>query len=289
MGKLNDLTGRKFGKLTVIERNGSDKHKKAQWLCKCDCGDKITTTGVYLLNGDTKSCGCLQEEEDLSNENFGKVKVIKKDKDIYSPSGKRNSLWLCECECGNRFSTYRQSLIKGYYNEGCNVCKRNKYDLTGEYGIGYTFKGEEFYFDLEDYELVKSYCWYMSSDGYVCSKNDSKSISMHKIIVSEDEVVDHINRCRKDNRKENLRITTYQGNNRNRSKQRNNNSGFIGVYWSNTYNRWMSRVKVDGKNIHLGSFVNKEDAIIARLKGELKYFKLEFSPQRHLFERYNIL
>ena len=41
MGKFVDLTGQRFGNLTVIERRGSDKYKNALWLCKCDCGNEV--------------------------------------------------------------------------------------------------------------------------------------------------------------------------------------------------------------------------------------------------------
>lgn len=61
MGALRDLTGLKFGNLTVIRRDGSNKHKKATWWCKCDCdGNEKSYISIHLLNGNTKSCGCLQ-------------------------------------------------------------------------------------------------------------------------------------------------------------------------------------------------------------------------------------
>ena len=57
-----DLTGKKFGRLTVIKRVGSNKKRQALWLCKCKCG-KLTKTSTYSLkSGKTKSCGCLQRE-----------------------------------------------------------------------------------------------------------------------------------------------------------------------------------------------------------------------------------
>ena len=45
--------------------------------------------------------------------------------------------------------------------------KENKYDLSGKYGIGYTYKGDEFYFDLDDYTLIKEHCWCIDHEGYV--------------------------------------------------------------------------------------------------------------------------
>ena len=55
--KIIDLTGQRFGKLTVIARAES-KNKRACWLCECDCGNTIITTGKLLRNGKTQSCGC---------------------------------------------------------------------------------------------------------------------------------------------------------------------------------------------------------------------------------------
>ena len=63
MGKFIDLTGKKFGRLTVIKRTPDNKNGKAQWICKCDCG-KTThpILGTSLTRGQTQSCGCLHTE-----------------------------------------------------------------------------------------------------------------------------------------------------------------------------------------------------------------------------------
>ena len=61
----------------------------------------------------------------------------------------------------------------------------------------------------------------------------------------------------------------------------------MGVNWERRRNKWRSRIVVDEKEIYLGTFQNKEDAIKARLKAEAKYYG-EFAPQRHLFEQYGI-
>ncbi len=66
MGKLIDLTGRKFGRLTVIERAGTYispcGSKTPTWLCKCDCGNMSTVLPHQLKSGKTRSCGCLHNE-----------------------------------------------------------------------------------------------------------------------------------------------------------------------------------------------------------------------------------
>ena len=63
MGTLIDLTGKSFGRLTVIGRSGKDKHDNIIWKCLCSCGNIIHTKGWYLRKGGTRSCGCLRLEE----------------------------------------------------------------------------------------------------------------------------------------------------------------------------------------------------------------------------------
>ena len=55
-----DLTGKQFGKLTVIKRAENPNDRNAKWLCKCDCGGEIVVYGQSLRTGDTRSCGCLE-------------------------------------------------------------------------------------------------------------------------------------------------------------------------------------------------------------------------------------
>lgn len=68
----------------------------------------------------------------------------------------------------------------------------------------------------------------------------------------------------------------------------NNTSGFIGVNFDKRCNRWFSTIIVSGVYHCLGRFDNKEDAIRARLKGELQYLG-DLSPQKHLFKEYGII
>lgn len=65
MGKLIDLTGKTFGRLTVIERAPRLDYVNrmgAWWLCRCSCGQEIVVYGEHLRIGSTRSCGCLRKE-----------------------------------------------------------------------------------------------------------------------------------------------------------------------------------------------------------------------------------
>jgi len=58
MMKVEDLMGKKFGSLTVEERKGSDKHGRARWLCRCDCGQMTIVASHNLKYTLVRSCGC---------------------------------------------------------------------------------------------------------------------------------------------------------------------------------------------------------------------------------------
>lgn len=62
ISKIKDLTGQKFGELLVISREHS-KNGRAMWLCKCDCGSYTIVKGNKLIDGHTKSCGCLRKRK----------------------------------------------------------------------------------------------------------------------------------------------------------------------------------------------------------------------------------
>ena len=222
MGRCVDLTGQKFGKLTVIKRVEDDSEAHIKWLCECECGNFITTRGTSLRSGITKSCGCLVGD---------KIRELNKLKKKY-----------------------------------------NKYDLSGDYGIGYSSNtNEPFYFDLEDYDKIKNYYWYSNHDGYMCSSENKKEIIMHRLIIDENDPemqVDHFNRNKKDNRKENLKSVTPQHNNWNRGMNQNNKSGVTGVRWNKEAQKWVAYIM----RKHLGTFNRFEDAVKARKRAEQKYF-----------------
>lgn len=59
---IKDITGDRFGRLTVLALTPKRHNRCAIWLCRCDCGKVVEVQGSYLRNGDTQSCGCLHDE-----------------------------------------------------------------------------------------------------------------------------------------------------------------------------------------------------------------------------------
>lgn len=93
---------------------------------------------------------------------------------------------------------------------------------------------------------------------------------LHRYIsgAQDGDIVDHINRDRKDNRPENLRLTDKSENAFNCGVRRSNKSGFTGVWFRNDTKRWSAEIKKDGRKISLGCYAEKEDAIAARQSAE---------------------
>ena len=103
MGKFEDLTGKKFNRLTVLCLGERNSCNQLQWKCKCECGNIILATTTYLKTGHTKSCGCYNKEMsflknsiDMTDKIFGELTPIK------ATTKRRNGsvIWECQCSCG---------------------------------------------------------------------------------------------------------------------------------------------------------------------------------------------
>ena len=223
-----------------------------------------------------------------ANKKYGKLTTLYKN----GRSKNRNIIWHCRCDCGNELDIPTASLTSGNTQScGCLRIERiketgkknrnlNYYDLSGEYGIGYTYKNEPFYFDIEDYNLIKEYTWTINPDGYVYSIPNGRVIKMHILIMSppKGKVVDHINHITFDNRKSNLRICEHYQNRINSLPYKNNTSGRKGVYWDKTRNKWMVCITANKKTYNLGRYDDFDEAVRVREEAEEKYHK-EFRCQ----------
>lgn len=228
----------------------------------------------------------------LCGQKFGKLLVVDKANDYIDPKSKKHiKQYLCQCDCGT-IKVIRASNLKSGVSKSCgcerlkkcvetnrNNKKHNTYDLTGKYGIGYTSKGEEFYFDLEDYKKIKNYTWMTNKKGYICTSlqfdNKKQVLMMHNLVMNNNDntiIIDHINHRVNDNRKEKLRVTVNGQNNMNHSLYKNNTSGCAGVTWKEKNQKWEVRISVNKKRYYLGLYDNINEAIKVRKEAEEKYF-----------------
>lgn len=106
-----DLTGKVFGKLTVLEDTGNrNQYGGVLWLCQCSCGNTVEVSTHDLTSGDTRSCGCLRRKNLKIGEVFGRLTVLEDTgrKDKYG-----SFLWLCQCSCGNTVEVNTHALLSG--------------------------------------------------------------------------------------------------------------------------------------------------------------------------------
>ena len=124
LGKIIDLTGQKFNKLTVIEKTNERRNRQVVWKCKCDCGNISYVVGQALRTGHTKSCGCLNYEkkdlDSLTNKKFGKLTVIKRSDYTFN----NKVYWNCKCDCGKIIDVLGTDLRNNII-QSCSNCKEN--------------------------------------------------------------------------------------------------------------------------------------------------------------------
>lgn len=146
MAKLVDLTNKRYGKLTILEKvpRPERKYKKpvkhrdtrAYWRCLCDCGNEVIKSSKIILRATSgASCGCdtsdlIAEKKviDMTNERFGRLRVLSMEPLVQDKDYRKQSSWLCICDCGKE-TIVGSSLLRSGKTQSCG-CLRS--ELTKE-------------------------------------------------------------------------------------------------------------------------------------------------------------
>lgn len=131
MAKVKDERRAKYGRLTVIDREGSNKDRHVSWLCQCECGENVIVLGKNLRNGDTKSCGCLMRE--INRKRF------------LTHGQARSSEYRSWSNMIQRCTNKNNNNYKDYGKRGIKVCKKwlifeNFFADMGKKPKGYTIE-----------------------------------------------------------------------------------------------------------------------------------------------------
>lgn len=110
MPKLINLTGQKFGRLTIIKQAGKNKRRQSRWLCRCDCQRMTIVLGHSLKSDNTRSCGCLNIEQLTKHGHSTRNKI--------SPTYQS---WL---DMNQRCNNPNTKQYKDYGGRGITICKR---------------------------------------------------------------------------------------------------------------------------------------------------------------------
>lgn len=135
-GGKKDLTGKRFGKLTVIENTGMTEQKYRIWRCRCDCGGEIMASTKQLKSGVIRDCGCVPKTnarngrvaEDLTGQRFGRLTALR-------PTERRDRkgsvYWMCRCDCGGQAEVPGDRLVQGnVLSCGC-LKSENQKEIAG--------------------------------------------------------------------------------------------------------------------------------------------------------------
>lgn len=126
IGRLKDLTGQTFGRLTVIERGENSNTNKARWWCKCNCGNPelVLVVSSQLLSNKTVSCGCVRLENlkakckkynefDLNNEDFVIIKASNTKEDILVSKTDYELIEDIRVSCWSVCNGYAETKVNG--------------------------------------------------------------------------------------------------------------------------------------------------------------------------------
>ena len=139
MGKAQDLTGLKFGELTVLERNWDYvkehnlKQNRPYWKCQCSCGELLSVDSTNLMTNIKTCCNkCSNKKriKDLSGQTFNFLTVLEQ---TDKRDSHRSVVFKCKCICGKIIEVSGHSLQLGYKKScGCQRCQDKVVDLTGK-------------------------------------------------------------------------------------------------------------------------------------------------------------
>jgi hypothetical protein len=274
--KIGDIfESNNYGKFKIL----NSVKKKSYEIEFIDTGYKTVVTHNKILKKSItdkslrKCCICGRDDNGIYiSKKFNAILCS----DCYKQAKNRNSLE----KVGQATIFDKNEIVR--YEDYAEIIIKNKNQIEIARAI----------IDIEDVEKCENIKWRLCSTRVRGVVFNNIGFELHKYITNvKDSIVDHIDRNPLNNRKSNLRKATPQQNSINSSLSKNNTTGFIGVWEQKSLNKnkWCAELMLNRKKVFREYFETKEEAIVARLKAELKYFGKEFAPQRHLFEEYGIL
>ena len=260
-----DLTGRKFGKLTVLGKAGESQDHYRVWRCRCDCGKEILVNTKRLKSGTVTNCGCIPRTtarrgkiaEDLSGRRFGELTVLHR---VENKNGR--TCWMCRCDCGKEKTVTARDLKAGKVKScGCRIYDRkyNQVDLSGR-----TFGRLTAIEPTEGRDRKGSVYWRC-----IC-------ICGNEMEVTEDALTQgNVKSCgclRMENQKQiSYRLHRIDGTCveilEKRKYRKDNSSGFRGVFKTKE-GKYRANIGFKRQRFYLGSYTEYQDAVKARMDAE---------------------
>lgn len=275
MKKTGFILGEVVGKVTIIEDLGVT-NKNRNVLCLCHCGNKFKTKLNSVRIGHTKSCGCLVKDNRKTalGQRYGRWLLIE-EATRYDKDGVIILYWKCRCDCGTISEVSSGGLLGGY-SQSCGCLQR---EAASTIHTKHKMSSSRLY---RRWASMKARCDNPKDPSYenyggrgikVCNswlesfENFYKDMGGYPEDFSLDRIDVNGNYC-----PENCRWTDRSEQNYNTRKHKNNTSGYVGVSWDKSKNKWGCRLYKDGIRVLDKYFKDINDAIKERLAAELKYY-----------------
>jgi hypothetical protein len=273
--KRDSIIGNKYNRLQVVEQLDKNKHGKYRVRCVCDCGKECTVLEAGLKNGHTKSCGCLKSE--VTSERFrvdytgikrGRLLMLR---DVGTKKGTRQ--WECQCDCGKIHTTNGSSVFYGHtLSCGCLHTDNTKAANTthgmsssSEYWTYNTMLARCYNENSEKYRIYGARGITVSDEWLASFSNFYADMGPRPEGLTLERKEVNGNYC-----KENCMWDTPAEQAYNQRGNSNNTSGQVGVDLCSR--GWRSRIWKNRVCYVLGYFDNFEDAVAARLAGEVEVY-----------------
>lgn len=256
-----DLTGRRYGALTVVEATGQRKNGYIVWRCRCDCGGEILLDTRCLQRGAVTDCGCIAKVRpgcrDISGMRFGRLTAVEPTGEVIRGS----AVWRCRCDCGGEVHAPLHQLTAGYRKScGCLGHPERKDYIGRRFGrltvTAYEGKrdgmhrwrclcdcGRE---TVVGQTLLQSgktkSCGCLQSEIYQDNLKLIEGTSVTMLRATMDRLIS------------------------------SNTSGYAGVYLDKRRWKWIAQITFKGKTHYLGAYTEMQDAVEARRRGEEQFF-----------------
>ncbi len=261
-----DLTGRRFGRLTVAGDSGERKGGSILWKCRCDCGGETTAMRYELESGNVTNCGCVERQyaskrqaEDLTGRRFGRLTALRR---AETPGAVR---WVCLCDCG-RESIVLASQLKNGRTRSCG-CLKNRQALNASDLTGRRFGRLTALYRVPGPGPVKKAIWHCRCDcgneTDVCAMSLVRGLTKSCGCLSrETSSRMHEHMHYQDNTCAEILRRACAGTDARKSK-----AGFRGLFRMEN-GKYRAMITFQGKHYNLGHYTEFSDAVQARLDAE---------------------
>lgn len=283
--KLMDLTGDRYGQLTVLREGDpivkpGQNRRVRQWVCVCDCGNETVVRHGNLRSGSIKSCGCQQDvRKNFIGHRYGRLTILEEAEDIRFPSKSVKRVFICVCDCGNVLKVRHDAMATGNTNS-CGCYKRDQTSLSNtNKKTTHGLNSHPLYSTWSDMnrrcynEKTEHFHNYGGRGIYVCEEWRNSPTEFVRWATEEADWYEgcglSLDRIDVNGHYEpsNCRFTDWSTQTLNRRVSSTSKSGFSGVCQRGS--RWEARITFKGHTTDLGIYNKLEDAVEARQIAEI--------------------